>query len=104
MATITRTDKQLYPHEPDYIIPVAPGEILEEKLGEMGMSKEEFAQKSGLPIEAVELIFTGRLPITESLAETLEAITQIPVDNWNRYEKGYRDDIFKAAKFYGLTG
>ncbi len=104
MSTTTRAGKQLFSHEPDYIIPVAPGEILEEKLGEMGMSKEEFAQKSGLPVEAAELLFAGRLPITESLAATLEAITLIPADNWNSYEKGYHDDIAKAAKFYGLTG
>ena len=104
MSTITQTEKRLYPHKPDYIIPVAPGEILEEKLGEMGMSKEEFAQRSGLRIEAVELLFVGRLPITESLAKTLESITQIPVDNWIRYERGYHADLAKAAKFYGLTG
>lgn len=93
---------QTYPHTPDYIIPVAPGEILEEKLGEMGMSVEQFAKKSGLPVEAVELLFAGRLPITETLAATLESITLIPVDNWIRYEKGYHEDLKKAAEKYGL--
>lgn len=93
---------QTYPHTPDYIIPVAPGEILEEKLGEMGMSIEQFAEKSGIPPEAVELLFSGRLPMTEMLAVTLEAITLIPVDNWIRYERGYHEDLKKAVAKYGL--
>jgi len=95
--------RKLYPHEPNYVIPIAPGEHLMEKLEEMGMDKEQFAKKSKLPIEAVEMLFLGRLPVTPSLAATLERITHIPADLWLRFEKGYHENLKKAAAKYGLA-
>jgi len=97
-ATITKT----YPHTPNYIIPVPPGEILEEKLGEMGMTAEQFAEQAELPLEQILLLFKGAVPLTPGIAVKLEAVTEIPVDNWDRYERRYRDDLLKAAKKYGL--
>jgi len=92
-----------YPYEPDYIIPVAPGELLKEKLEEMQMTTEQFAEQSGLAIEAVELLYTGRLPVEFVLAEALERITRMPRDYWLRFEQLYRDDLVRAAKKYGLA-
>jgi len=97
-ATLAKT----YPHTPNYIIPVPPGEILEEKLGEMGMTVEQFAEQAALPLEQILLLFKGAVPLTPGIALKLEAVTEIPVDNWNRYERRYREDLLKASKKYGL--
>ena len=31
-----------------------------------------------------------------------DLVTEIPVDDWNRYERRYREDLFKAENKYGL--
>ena len=49
-----------YPHTPNYVIPIAPGKHLKEKLDERGMTTEQFSEASGLPVEAVELFFVGK--------------------------------------------
>ncbi|HBT76382.1 MAG TPA: hypothetical protein DEB39_05530 [Planctomycetaceae bacterium] len=94
--------RKRYPHEPNFIIPIAPGEHLTEKLEEMGMDKEHFSKKSKLPLEAVDLLFLGRLPVTPNLAAALEKITKIPADLWLRFELGYHEDLKKAAEKYGM--
>jgi len=91
-----------YPHTPDYVIPIAPGEHLKEKLDEMGMTTEQFSEASGLPVEAVELFFVGKLPVTPSLAEKMEAITRMPARLWMNFERGYHENLKRAAKKYGL--
>jgi HTH-type transcriptional regulator/antitoxin HigA len=101
-SKINRKRVERVPFEPDYIIPIAPGEHLKEKLEEMGMSQEQFAKKAGLALEAVELLFLGRLPITQPLAEKLEKITKMPVDVWFAFEKQYHKKLKLAAKKYEL--
>jgi len=96
------TVPQTIPHVPNYVIPVAPGEILEEKLGEMGMSVDQLAERTGLSSEQVFLLFKGAIPLTPMVAEKLETVTKIPTNNWNRYERRYREDLKKAAEKYGL--
>ncbi|MDR0705882.1 MAG: hypothetical protein LBF88_12990 [Planctomycetaceae bacterium] len=88
--------------EPDYVIPIPPGEHLVEKLDEMGMSKEQFIKKIGLTIEAVELLFLGRLPMTIALAQKLEKITKTPTEVWIAFEKQYHKKLKLAAKKYGI--
>ena len=95
--------KKTYPYASDYIMPVAPGELLREKLQEMEMSTEQFAEQSGLAAEAVELFYAGRLPLEPALAEILERITQMPKDYWLRFEQQYRDDLVRAEKKYSLS-
>jgi len=70
-----------YPHTPNYVIPAMPGEILEEKLSEMGMSAEQLAGQIGLPLEQVLLLFKGAIPLTSNIAGKLEAVTEIPTDH-----------------------
>lgn len=101
--SITKQRPELYPHTPDFVIPIAPGEHLKEKLDEMGMSAEQFSKESGLPVEAVELLFVGKLPVTTSLAVKLEEITQMPARLWMNFERGYHENLKKAAEQYGLT-
>jgi HTH-type transcriptional regulator/antitoxin HigA len=69
---------------------VPPGEILEEKINEMGLSTEEFAGRIAATTEALVQLFKGRLPLSTNLAFRLECATGIPADYWNQAEANYR--------------
>ena len=69
---------------------VPPGEVLEEKINEMGLSPEEFALGVGISTEALVQLFKGRLPLSRGMASRLEDATDIPADYWNRAEANYR--------------
>jgi plasmid maintenance system antidote protein VapI len=102
LQNIIKKPKKTYPHEPDYIIPVAPGELLREKLEEMEMTTEQFAEQAGWTVEAVELFYAGRLPLEPAFAEVMEKITKMKKDFMIRFEKRYRDDLIKAAEKYSF--
>ncbi|MCR5453631.1 MAG: XRE family transcriptional regulator, partial [Bacteroidales bacterium] len=59
-----------------------PGETLEEKLQEMGLSNLEFAQVTGLDIDTVKGIVSCKIDITDAMAKRLEKGTQIPAYLW----------------------
>ena len=69
---------------------VPPGEVLEEKINEMGLSTEEFAGRVGMSTEALVQLFKGRLFLSFAVASRLERATGIPADYWNRAEANYR--------------
>ena len=79
-----------------YIIPERafhPGETLEEKLAEMGMTNVDFAHKTGLDIEYVNGITSCVIDITPCVATILEQGTNIPADFWlnkQHYYNHYR--------------
>ena len=74
---------------------VPPGEILEEKINEMGLSTEGFAERIGMPTEALVQLFKGRLALSPGIAANLERATSIPADYWNRAEANYRQKLTK---------
>ncbi len=76
-----------------FIVP--PGETLGEKISEMGLNVEDFADQVGMSVEAVIHLLKGRLPLTPHIAVKLEKATRIPVDYWNRAEANYREKLGK---------
>jgi addiction module HigA family antidote len=72
---------------------VPPGEILEEKINEMGLSTEEFAKRLGMSTEALVQLFKGRLPLSPDMASRLEEATDIPAAYWNQAETHYRQKL-----------
>jgi len=92
-----------FARNPDYVIPIAPGEHLKEKIDEMNMSDEEFATQADLSLEVLLLLYKGVIPVNQELADKLEKATLIPADLWLRFEKRYRDDLVSAAEKYGLS-
>ena len=76
-----------------FVIP--PGEVLEEKINEMGLSTEEFAERVGMSTEALVQLFKGRLFLSPAVASRLEHTTDIPADYWNRAEANYRRKLAK---------
>lgn len=73
-----------------------PGETLEEKLQEMGMSVKEFATRCGKPEKTVIAVIKGKSSITPDMALAFEMVTMIPAYLWLRLQKSY--DEFVARK------
>jgi addiction module HigA family antidote len=90
MSTLTRTR---LPHTPNYVVLTAPGDMLEEKILEMGMSVEDFARRNSIALETVRQIIDAKISLTSELAKKLEQTTQIPTAFWLRYEENYRKNL-----------
>lgn len=73
-----------------------PGEILEEKLQEMGMGVKEFATRVSKPEKTIIAVLKGRSSITPDMAVAFEMVTKIPANMWLRHQKSY--DEFVARK------
>jgi addiction module HigA family antidote len=73
---------------PDYA--VSPGDILEETLESLGLSKSEFAERAGLTPKTVSLIISGQAPITSDNAIVFERVLGVSAQVWNNLESTYR--------------
>lgn len=73
-----------------------PGEILDEKLQEMGMGVKEFATRVSKPEKTIIAVLKGKSSITPDMAVAFEMVTKIPADMWLRHQKSY--DEFIARK------
>jgi addiction module antidote protein HigA len=73
-----------------------PGDILEEKLQEMGMGVKEFATRVSKPGKTVIAVLKGKSSITPDMAVAFELVTKIPASMWLRHQKSY--DEFIARK------
>jgi len=73
-----------------------PGEMLDEKLQEMGMGVKEFATRVSKPEKTVIAVLKGKSSITPDMAIAFEMITKIPAHMWLRQQKSY--DEFVARK------
>ncbi len=63
-----------------------PGELLEEKLEEMGMSVKEFALRTDKPGKTIIAVLKGNSSITTEMALKFEKVTRIPMDYWLRHQ------------------
>lgn len=73
-----------------------PGETLDEKLQEMGMSVKEFATRVSKPEKTIIAVLKGKSSITPDMAVAFEMVTKIPVNMWLHHQKRY--DEFIARK------
>ncbi len=75
-----------------------PGETLEEKLEEMGMSKKEFALRTGKPEKTIIAIIKGNSSVTKDMAFKFENVTKIPVRFWLNSQQAYDEFIAKEKR------
>ncbi len=66
-----------------------PGELLAEKLDELGMGPKEFAVRSAKPEKTVTAILKGQSSITPDMAVRFESVTKIPAMFWLRHQQSY---------------
>jgi HTH-type transcriptional regulator / antitoxin HigA len=69
---------------------IPPGEYLEEVLDELGMSKDELAQRMSRPASKLSPIFKGKKAITPETALQLEMVVGVPAHIWLGLETEYR--------------
>jgi addiction module HigA family antidote len=75
-----------------------PGVTLLEKLEEMGLSVQEFAEYTGEPEKVIHAVLNGNGTITDHLAVKFETVTQIPAHFWLNSQRNY--DSFLNRKKY----
>ena len=90
--------KQYLPHTPNYIYLMPPGEILEEKLFEMGIDATELARRMNIPVETIEKLLRFEIPLTESVAKKIEKATWMNANLMMRHEKSYRTKLAYAME------
>ena len=74
----------------NYIVLMPPGDVLKEKIFEMGMDASVLAHHCKLPVEIILGILDTSVEMTQVIAEKLEHVTRIQADSWMRMEEDYR--------------
>lgn len=92
----------LHEYEPDSVTP--PGEILEEKLEELGMSQAELAERIGRTKKTVNEIIRGKAPLLSETAVQLERVLGIPARFWANAEANYRQALARHEEAERLAG
>ena len=84
------------PPLPDLV--TAPGEILLEKLQELGISQAELAGRIGRTRKMVNEIVKGKAPILSETALQLERVLSIPARFWSNLEAQYRESLARQEE------
>jgi len=80
-----------YAYEPDFVTP--PGEMIEEKLQEIGMSQAELAERIGRARKTVNELIKGKAPLLPETAVQLERVLGVPARFWASAEAIYRQAL-----------
>lgn len=75
-----------------------PGEMLEEKLQEMEMSVEIFAEQAHQKIQHVKKIIACKASVTPETAVAFEMVTGIPARLWLDLQHDYDNVMLKREK------
>lgn len=89
-------------YEPDFVTP--PGEILEEKLQELGMTQAELAERIGRTKKTVNEIVKGKAPLLPETAVQLERALGIPARFWANAEANFRQYLARNEEAEDLAG
>ncbi|MBL8233130.1 MAG: HigA family addiction module antidote protein [Bryobacterales bacterium] len=89
-------------YEPDFVTP--PGEILEEKLQELGMTQAELAERIGRTKKTVNEIVKGKAPLLPETTVQLERVLGIPARFWANAEANFRRHLARNDEAADLAG
>lgn len=85
-----------YSYQSYFVLP--PGYTIKSLLNFQKMTKTRLAMLIGLPIEQLEQLLSGELPITRVIALKLESIFRIPAKSWMDREVQYRDALVNRER------
>ena len=68
--------------------PTPPGETVEEEIEYIGMSKKQLADETGIPLQVIDEIFRGEMPITYDIADVFEQTLAFPHHFWSVWKRG----------------
>lgn len=79
----------------EYFAPIVyhPGEILAEKLEELGMGSKEFSVRANKPEKTISAVLRGNSSITPDMAVQFENVTQIPAHFWMNAQNRYNEYV-----------
>ena len=75
-----------------------PGEVLGEKLDEMGMSIKEFAVRTTKPEKTIIAVINGNSSITTEMAVSFETVTKIPASFWLKHQQLYDEYLVRKKR------
>ena len=90
--------KNIPSHTPNYINILPPGDIIEEKMFEMGIDAAELARRMGVPVETIEQLIRFEIPLTRDVAEKIQEVTWMNADLMMRIETSYREKLAFAME------
>ena len=79
--------------EASYVRLLPPGEVIAEKVFEMGIGVVELARRCELPPETIQKLLQAELPLTETIADKIEKVTWMNAEGMMRLETRYRNDL-----------
>jgi len=85
--------KKATPFQPNYIRLLPPGEVIAEKIFELGIDANELALRCSLPPETIQQLLNAEVPLTKEIADRIEKITWMDADGMMRLETRYRNDL-----------
>jgi len=85
---------------PDWISP--PGDTIADILNERDWTIVEFAEKTGLSKKQINLLLTGKAPITYELALKMESVLGSTVKFWLNREVQYRENLVRKEELEGF--
>jgi len=85
--------KKAAPFRPNYVRLLPPGEVIAEKMFEMGIDATELARRCGLPSETIQRLLKAETPLTEEIADKIENVTKMNAGGMMRLETRYRNDL-----------
>jgi len=81
------------PFQPNYVRLLPPGEVIAEKIFEMGIDDAELARRCNLPLDAIQKLLKAETPLTAEIADKIEKITWMNAEGLMRLETRYRKDL-----------
>jgi len=93
-----RQQVQYSSHTSNYITLLPPGEVIEEKMFEMGIDAAALARRMEIPVETIEKLLRFEIPLTEDVARKLESATWMNANLMLRHEKSYRANLAYAME------
>ncbi len=75
-------------YKPDYTVP--PGAIIEEHLESRGITKRDFAQRTGFSEKTINQLIHGNAPLTADKAILCERVLGVSAQLWSNLESQYR--------------
>jgi addiction module HigA family antidote len=80
-------------------IPTHPGEVLKEEIAERAMTQREVAEKTGRPLQVINMIVNGRKGISAETAIDLEkAFPEISAEFWLQLDLRYRLNLARLQQ------
>ncbi|MBE9467940.1 MAG: ImmA/IrrE family metallo-endopeptidase [Bacteroidetes bacterium] len=88
-------------YSPDIVF--HPATTLNEKLKEMGMSRKEFALRTGKPEKTIIAVLKEESSLTPEMAILFETVTQIPAQFWINKQARYNEYIARKKHEEAIT-